>query len=758
MPDLVGKTLTDRYHILAKLGEGGMGAVYQAQDTVRGCLVAVKTMSPYPQGDPQSFAERFRREAESLALLNHPHIVRFYELVEDARPPFLVMDYVEGQSLQQLLEARQNEPLPLAEAIRILYQIGGALHFAHQQGIYHRDVKPSNILIDRGGRAYLADFGIALLTDRTRLTTGEMPRTPIYAAPEQWKEEPVDARTDVYALGVLLYELLTGRPPFTGDFPALILKILEEPPSEPSQWNPDIPPRVGRVVLRALAKAKDDRYPDVATMLDALRAAQEASTDSSTPQQKRPLLIDAKSSVDSPALPAQPPPTTKASGRDGLALPAERPPHGRNSRRLLFLSVGGGLALLAILAGLILLGPGQRWVGRQPEVSPTVASLPGTPAPAALAVTPSPTLTPTPSPTASPASSPTPSPSPTLTLSPTPSPSLTPTSTPTPYLTVSDDHLNVYAGPGEGYEKLGQVHRGDRLLILGRSEDSAWCQVDYLGWPGWIAAQSVSANVNIQALSVVEAPPAPVNRVPSIQEIQMVSTTIEAWDAMALTCQASDPDGDPLTYNWAVTGGSITGEGVSITYYAPGSPGSQTITVTVRDGHGGEVEHSIVVQIVPAHPPPGMFEPANVFGQVWREHQLLRTLGWATAEESTTLAAEQFFEQGIMFWRQDSDQIYGLTQDGHWQVYEGIWKEGMDEYSCPDVAPSNTPPTPKRGFGEVWCLQMGGPNATIGWATTAEEGYDARWQAFEHGLMWQGKDGQIYALHEDSSWQAYPSP
>jgi serine/threonine protein kinase len=222
-------------------------------------------------------------------MLNHPHIVRFYELVQDVEPPFLVMDYVEGQSLTQLLEARQGEPLSLAQVARIIYQIGGALHLAHQQGIYHRDVKPSNVLIDRNDKAYLVDFGIALLVDRTRLTTGEMPCTPIYAAPEQWMEEPVDARTDVYALGVLLYELLTGHPPFAGRFPALIRQILEERPTEPSQWNSDIPPRVERVILKALAKAKDDRYPDAATMCDALRAAQEASAYDSVPQQEQPL-------------------------------------------------------------------------------------------------------------------------------------------------------------------------------------------------------------------------------------------------------------------------------------------------------------------------------------------------------------------------------------------------------------------------------------------------------------------------------------
>lgn len=318
--------------------------------------------------------------------------------------------------------------------------------------------------------------------------------------------------------------------------------------------------------------------------------------------------------------------------------------------------------------------------------------------------------------------------------------------------------MNVYAGPGESYEVLGEVRRRDELPILGRSEDEKWWQVDYLGWIGWLAAHSVTASVDLQALSVAGAPPIPVNHVPSIEEIQIVSTTIETWSTVSLACQASDPDDDELAFYWETTGGSVSGEGASVTYYAPGSPGSQTITATVKDGHGGEAEHSILIQVVPAQPPPGMFEPVGVFGQVWREGQLRRTLGWAIGAEGETYGAQQSFEHGIMFWRDDIDDTYVLTDDRQWQVHVGFWYEGLDEYACPGVAPCNTPPTPKRGFGEVWCNQLGGPNAAIGWATTDEEGYDAHWQTFEHGLMWQGKDGQVYILYEAGTWQVYPSP
>jgi uncharacterized protein with LGFP repeats len=153
-----------------------------------------------------------------------------------------------------------------------------------------------------------------------------------------------------------------------------------------------------------------------------------------------------------------------------------------------------------------------------------------------------------------------------------------------------------------------------------------------------------------------------------------------------------------------------------------------------------------------------MSEPVGVFGQVWREGQLRQTLGWAKGRENTVYAAQQFFERGVMFWRQDNLDIYVLLHDGNWEERKDNWGGAPDEYSCPDIAPRDTPPTPKRGFGDLWCNQLGGPNAAIGWATTAEEGYDARWQIFEHGLMWQGKDGQVYILYEAGTWQVYPSP
>jgi serine/threonine protein kinase len=491
MSELVGRTLANRYHLLARLGEGGMSEVYLARDLERGCLVAIKVMTVPVLGDAKALRERFRREAEALKQLQHPHIVRLYDLVEDARPSFLVMDYIAGQSLDRFLEERQGGSLSLGKAAHILYQIGGALHFAHQQGILHRDIKPSNILLDRGGKAYLTDFGIALLTDRTRLTSGQFVGTRnAYVAPERWLGQAVDDRTDVYALGVLLYELLTGRLPFAAtDLFALMRQILEDPPTPPSQWNSDVSSEVEEIVLKALAKAKDDRYPSVAVMLGALQAVAGGEEEPIVLSPEEPFF------ADEPPLP-EPSPSPLSEPR----------PLRRTFRRPLLLSVGVSLVLLAILGGLTLFGPEGWGLSKTPGATPAVLFT----SPTSPTATPTATATPT-SPPSSPSSTSTLTPTPSCTCTPTATSTGIPTSTPspTPYLVVSAEWLYVYVGAGENYGLRGELRRGDQLPLKGRSEDGAWWQVDFFGQEGWIRAQPVGASVDPFALPVFETPDLP---------------------------------------------------------------------------------------------------------------------------------------------------------------------------------------------------------------------------------------------------------
>jgi len=363
-------------------------------------------------------------------------------------------------------------------------------------------------------------------------------------------------------------------------------------------------------------------------------------------------------------------------------------------------------------------------------------------------------------PTASPEptlTSPTAISAPTPTLTPSATPTVTPSPTPIPiYLTVLSEQAEVYSGPGELCDGLGQVQEGVRLRILGRSEDGKWWQVDYLGWPGWIARRDVVLPPEPLRAPVIKVTLLP-DHPPVVQGIQMASTTIAALDTITATCKASDPDGDDLTYAWEVTDGLITGEGESVTYQAPEIPGFQTITVTVRDEHESETKHSTQVQVTSALPPPGESEPIGLFGQIWYEHpEVRRKLGWAIAgAEGSTWAVQESFERGVMFWWEDTDEIYVLTQSGNWEMYMDTWLEGMDEYSCSGVPPHESLLMPKWGFGKVWCEQLGGSNPTIGWATTEEQGYSAEWRNFEHGFMWLALDEYVYVFYEDHSWQLH---
>jgi len=265
-----------RYTILGELGRGGFGIVYKAQDPKINRIVAIKTI---PTQELRSFAggkelyERFSREAQSAGSLSHPNIVTVFELAEDEAVTYIVMEFVPGRSLRDLMS--DATPIPLERKLSLIRQMAKALDFAHENGIIHRDVKPANILVTDAGVAKIADFGVAkIVSQHTMSATGAAVGTPSYMSPEQIMAKGVDGRSDQFSLAVIAYELLTGKQPFDGDsLPALIHQILSIEPPDPATVSAEVERPGSDVLLRGLAKQADQRFATCVAFSDALRRA-----------------------------------------------------------------------------------------------------------------------------------------------------------------------------------------------------------------------------------------------------------------------------------------------------------------------------------------------------------------------------------------------------------------------------------------------------------------------------------------------------
>ncbi len=339
MNDMIGKSL-GKYQIIEPLGEGGMATVYKAFDPGLERFVAIKIIRTVGQVDP-NFLLRFQREARALAKLDHPYILKVLDYGEQDGMPYLVMPYLAHGTLKKLTRSR----LPYDRAINIILPIADALSYAHKRKIIHRDIKPANIIFGESDEPILSDFGIAKILDQrdqVQLTnTGLGIGTPAYMAPEQWNGI-ADERTDIYALGIVLYELITGRCPFQADTPAAILiKQVQDPLPRPKIYAPDIPENVEKLIFKALAKDPSLRFQTMQEFMLAMQNTLPGKTTSFFVPPPAQPDIETQVALHSPFM-ESPPPAAKPSFKKNKWLP--------------WAIGGGGLLLVACVLIFILVG------------------------------------------------------------------------------------------------------------------------------------------------------------------------------------------------------------------------------------------------------------------------------------------------------------------------------------------------------------------------------------------------------------------
>jgi len=333
------------YEILEELGQGGMGVVYRARQASLNRMIALKVLPSHLESDDNA-VRRFRQEGETAARLKHDNIVSVYDAHVDEAPYYIAMEFLEGRPLDNIIAERGH--LEAEKAVAIVAQVCAGLDHAHERGIVHRDIKPANIMIAESGKATVTDFGIARATDQTRLTaTGAVFGSPDYMSPEQAKGLPVDSRTDLYSVGALLYEMLTGRTPFGGGSPLTVMnRITTEPPPSPRGFYPSISPALDAVALKALDKDPRARFQSGAEMVRALQAA-----------------LREPETATYPHAPAAVPPQSETSD---LGHAPGAPDRGVGRRRPIPL-LAGGLALVLVLIGAVL------WAMRAGSTRPAVA-------------------------------------------------------------------------------------------------------------------------------------------------------------------------------------------------------------------------------------------------------------------------------------------------------------------------------------------------------------------------------------------------
>lgn len=776
MESMIGQTL-GQYQLVEQIGKGGMATVYKAFQPGLNRYVAVKVLPAYYAHEP-GFAERFTREAQAIAQLDHPHILPVFDFGKQGDISYIVMKYVAAGSLRDAL----GQPLAPVQAVEIIEQIAGALDAAHERGILHRDVKPGNVLIDERGWTYLSDFGLAKMVEGSmHLTgTGVGVGTPAYMSPEQGQGLPVDARTDVYALGVILFEMLTGHVPYEAETPmAVVIKHITAPIPMPRQINPNIPEPVERVLLKAMAKDRETRFASAGLMAAALRRAVQG-LDPHIAAAPIPTELDA-TVLRRPA----PYPSDTLAESSPVRPRSTLPPPPVKPKQIPWLLIAGGVGLLA-LGGVGLLAGLLYFSSRNPvSLTPTmgkVVVVVSTPTPALPTPVPvefTPTGSPTPAPTVTLAVelssegdklaplesvSPTATPSPEATVTPMPEATTTPTPiptlTPTPALVlpavapiaqevsqVVDDFegapnlndfvINRNAG-NEGKVSLGgspHLKQGQQALAFEfdiRNDKPN----HYIGFDREFAAQDWSGYTSLCVW--VEGDGS--NRT---LVVQFGESKYKFWKSV--TSLARVNVGDicvALQGEHQIDLRAIGYYGI----YVEGPPPGQGV-IYLDDVRIAKPPDSTPT------PSPVLCsaEAQGMFRNLWLKHK--DRLGCPNRPDPVGgFYAEQPFQNGHMFWSK-LGQLYLVTigaEQGAWRLFpenDSTWKEGMPPKSC-EV---NVPPgliQPIRGFGGLWCT-YGDMRDRIGYGLADERGFEDGIdfiQGFDGGVIFRDSDGQSRGL------------
>jgi serine/threonine-protein kinase len=714
MNSLLGQRLGGKYELQAELGRGGMGIVYRAHDAMLRRSVAVKVLAPQLAADP-SFVERFRHEAIAAANLRHPNIATVYDVGQDMvrgdAVHFLVMEFVEGQTLDRVLQ-RQGQPFSLPQTDEIIRQVAQALHYAHQRGMIHRDVKPANIMLGQDGHVTLMDFGLVRAGELSQLTqTGTALGTPAYMAPEQIMGAEVDRRTDVYALGVVIYELLTGDVPFRRTTPlATVHAQVYDPPPPLREKRPELPAPVESVVLRALAKNPGGRYGDVTGLASDFSRAITGQMPEGLAEGWDERAAPMGATIRAPApQPPRAPSATASPPAPGAGPQLPAPPSARPRQPASpWLWVAVALAVLALGAGAL----AAAGFFRSSTPVATVATTPGAPpslsAEAGGAEGTRPAVTAAPSVSqagqgmvmaTTAATENTPTTTPTAIVTSTPLPPV-PTVPLAAQAEVIGDVLNVRSGPGVAYAVIGQARRGTAYDVVGRDASGAWWQICCVnGDAGWVASNLVRVSGAADAVAVVDvAPPtpAPATNTPTVGPT--APTTLPTFTPTPTLTPTPTPTLTPTP--------------------------TPTLTLTPCASTAGPT-----------------------FARVWQRS----LMGCPVSSETGVTSAYEAFERGFMLWRKDNDGHYAVFDDGGFSRF--IFPSGEPpEFACIEAAQLGRP---KRGFSTVWC-ENSDVRQRIGNALDDEIGNDRPLQVFEQGFMvFIPERNAIYALLDNGSWRRF---